>query len=92
MSLIHISEPTRLGLVSYAVQTDQSERLVLHTHRGEQFDKTIAVLKEVGGTELGDLASEEVTGQTTTSQEALSLSLMHISAPTSLGMISNADF
>jgi len=65
--------PSVLGFLGlYGRQTDQSERLVLHTHRGEQFDKTIAVLKEVGGAELGDLASEEVTGQTTTSQEALS--------------------
>ena len=65
--------PSVLGFLGlYGRQTDRSERLVLHTHRGEQFDKTVAILTEVGGTELGDLVSEEVTGHTTASQEALS--------------------
>jgi hypothetical protein len=65
--------PSVLGFLGlYGRQTDRSERLVLHTHRGEQFDKTVAILQEVGGTGLGDLASEEVTGKTTASQEALS--------------------
>ena len=64
--------PRIIGFIScFGRQTDQPERLVLVTDRDEQFSRTLAALREIGGDALGAMIQEKVTDRLTATDRAL---------------------
>src|SRR5428012_4525 len=91
LSLIHISEPTRLGMISYAVFCLKKKLDNQSRHRGERRQRQMGIRdsheREEGG------VSRDLRSQLPASfARPAPLSLIHISEPTRLGMISYAVF
>jgi hypothetical protein len=70
--LTHGQVPRIIGFVSFfGRQTDRPECLVVTTDRDEQFEQTVAALREIGGDALGEVTQEEVTDRLTATDRAL---------------------
>src|SRR5450759_1247621 len=88
LSLIHISEPTRLGMISYAVFCRD-----LHLSIRRQRQKCIRDSGDPVSVDVGDPQLRTGVWSFLADDHAHAcLSLIHISEPTRLGMISYAVF